>query len=76
MAKEAMEINEYANRNQITELYRSFKTDNSTFKDGKNRNRCNPQKLKENFRKHFEAMNINRDPVELVKAPSFIQTLQ
>ena len=33
-------------------------------------------KLKEHFEKHVEAKNIDRDPVELVKAPSFIQTLQ
>ena len=71
-----MEINEYGSRNQITELYSSFKSDHSTFKDVKNRNRCNLQKIKEHFKKYYEVSNIDRDPVELVKAPSFIQTLQ
>ena len=31
-AKEAEEINEYADKKQIEDLYRSFKSDNSSFK--------------------------------------------
>jgi len=42
----------------------------------KTSNRCNPQKLKEHFKKHFEAKIADKDPVELVEAPSYIQSLQ
>ena len=76
IAKEAMEMNEFASRRQIAELYRSFKNDNSTFKEIKTSKRCNPIKLKEYFKKHFEAQKTDKDPVELVNAPSYIQALQ
>ena len=55
---EAQEINDYASRRQVEKLYRSFKSENSCFKEIKSTRRCDPSKLKQYFQKHFSAEEI------------------
>ena len=43
--KEADEINSYATKRQIEALYRSFKYEGTSFKDVKQNDKCDPQKL-------------------------------
>ena len=76
MAKEAREINEHANRRQIEQLYTSFKSENTSFKEHKVSKKCDPTKLSEYFRKHFTAVPIDEDPIELENAPKFLDSLQ
>ena len=73
---EANEINQYSSRKQIEDLYRTFKADNSSFKEVKTSNRCEPQKLKEYFKQHFQAKSTNGQPIELDQLPEFIKKLQ
>ena len=73
---EAKEINQYSSRKQIEDLYRTFKADNSSFKEIKTSNRCEPQKLKEYFKQHFQAKSTNGQPIELDQLPEFIKKLQ
>ena len=74
--KEADEINSYATKRQIEALYRSFKDEGSSFKDVKQNDKCDPQKLKEFFSAHFSPRNLETDPIELIDAPEFIRKLQ
>ena len=76
ITKEAREINEFSNRRKVEELYRSFKSDNSSFKYVKSSKRCDPHKLKEFFKQHFTAKMIEEDPIELEEVPEFIKKLQ
>ena len=76
IANEAKEVNEYANRRQVEELYRSFNSDNSSFKAAKTSKKCDPNKLKEFFERHFTSNAIEKDPIELEHIPDFMEKLQ
>ena len=77
LAKEADELNEYANKKQIEDLYRNFKSDNSSFNRYKPKSgRCDPALMKAYFKKHFTAETIDNEPIELIDAPTFLQLLQ
>ena len=75
-AKEASEINEFASRRKVEELYRSFKSDNSSFTETKAKKRCDLMKLREHFKNHFTSTAIEEDPVELILIPDVIEKLQ
>ena len=53
MRKEAEELNEFATKREIEALYKTFKSESSAFRDPKQNNACDPQKMKEYFAKHF-----------------------
>ena len=76
ISQEANEINEYANRRKIEDLYRSFKSDNSTFREVKVKKQCDPLKLKEYIKQHFTSSEISDDPKELIMIPDIIERLQ
>ena len=54
LAKEALDINQYASKKQVEHLYRSFKSDNSSFETVKSSKKCDSQKLKAFFKEHFK----------------------
>ena len=75
LKEEADAINEFANKRKIEELFKKVKMDNSAFKNLHNDKRCDPGKLKEFFREHF---NKNLDfeiPMEVENA-QFINVLK
>ena len=76
LRQEAEQINEYANRKKVEELYRNMKSDGSTFHNVRRKNQCDPVKLKEYFSKHFNRLTKEKDPIELSEAPTFITILQ
>lgn len=76
MAAEAQEIEQFATRKQIDQLYRTFKTDYSTFKNKTTSNRCDPLLLKQHFEKHFCNVEADYDPVDFHPVPEFINVLQ
>ena len=47
-------INQYASKKQVEHLYRSFKSDNSSFETVKTSKKCDSEKLKTFFREHFK----------------------
>ena len=73
---EAKQINGYATRRQIEQLYSAFKSDNSTFRDSSTTKKCEPSKLKDFFKAHFTEKPVEEDPLELVEAPDYIRQLQ
>ena len=73
---EAGEINDYASKRQVEELRRTIKADGSTFKNKRQKIECDPTKLKEYFKQHFNHMIDKDDPIELTDAPAFITKLQ
>ena len=73
---EAEEINDYASKRQVEELYRTIKADGSTFKNTRQKIECDPTKLKEYFKQHFNRTIDKDDPIELPDAPAFITKLQ
>ena len=73
---EAEEINYYASKRQVEELYRTIKADSSTFKNTRQKRGCDPTKLKEYFKHHFNRITDKEDPIELTDAPAFIIKLQ
>ena len=76
LEREANDLNEYASRREVEQLYSSFKSDNSSFKEHRPKRKCDPSVLREYFQKHFTADVIHKDPIELESAPEFIETLQ
>ena len=76
IAAEAQEIEQFATRKQIDKLYRTFKTDYSTFKNKTTSNRCDPLLLKQHFEKHFCNVEADYDPVDFHPVPEFIKVLQ
>ena len=76
MRNEAEEINTFATKREIESLYKSFKDDGSTFKQGRSNGGCDPQKVKECFEKHFQKPEYQDDPVELTNAPEFMVNLK
>ena len=77
MQREADEINEFATKRQVEELFKSIKSDGSTFKTVKRTSGCDPAKLKEYFQNHFSvAGNEDDKPTELSNIPQYIEALQ
>ena len=62
IANEAKMINGFASRRQVEDLYRSFKSENSTFKDSRLTKRCDPTKMKNFFEAHFTGQPVEEDP--------------
>ena len=60
----------------MQELFRSFKNDSSAFKTVKSRKGCDPEKLKQFFKKHFTSDPITADPIELSEIPDYLKVLQ
>ena len=76
LANEATKINEYATQKEVEQLYKSFKDENSSFKAPSTTKRCEPHKLKEFFRKHFQSAGAGAEPIELDQLPDTIKKLQ
>ena len=76
VAKEVEELNDYANKKQIENLFRSFKSDNSSFKSPILKRGCEPAAMKTYFQHHFTSDSIDRAPIELIDAPGFLQALK
>ena len=49
-----------------------MKDSNTTFKTIRQKQSCDPYKLKEHFKAHFNLCSKAVDPIELKYAPSFI----
>ena len=75
LANKAKEVNEYANRKNVEELYRSFKADNSFLKAAKAPKKCDPNKLEKHFKKHLTSNAIEKDPIELEHILDFMKKL-
>ena len=73
---EADELNSFATKKEIEALYKSFKSEGSTFREMKRKNNCDPQKMKEYFAKHFGQPEKSEEPIELMNAPVFIKKLK
>ena len=73
---EAQEINNKASRKQVEQLYRLFKSGEKSFTDIKTARKCDPSKLKQQFKKHFTADEKNELPYEFIKIPDFITNLR
>jgi len=77
MQQEANEISEHATKRQVGELFKSIKSDGSTFKSTKQMNKCDPDKLIDFFRKHFDLfIEEISEPAELKDIPEYIKHLQ
>ena len=68
---EADEINNFATKRKIEEMYRTFKNDSSSFKNGNIGQKCDPQKLTKFFADHFSPKKVLPTPKELTVAPVF-----
>ena len=73
---EADELNHYANKRQIENLFKTFEADNHAFKTYPTRQKCDPAKLKEYFHDHFKKSVYLPDPKELDDLPGFINSLK
>ena len=73
---EAYELNQYASKRQIENLFKAFKDDNHAFKACPNSEKCDPAKLKEHFYQHFKNSVQPPDPVELQDLPNFTRKLK
>ena len=76
LKSEADEINQFANKRQIENLFRTFKNDNHAFQTPSNNPKCDPSKLKEYFCNHFRIKSYVPDPDELKNVPRFIRKLK
>ena len=77
LQQEANEINHFAAKREVEDLFRSFKADGSTFKSTKRKNRCDQEKLREFFTGHFSlTVDENDEPNELKDTPEYIKVLQ
>ena len=76
LKREAEDINENTSRRQIEELYRRMKTDTMTFKNLREKEKCDPQKLKKYFISHFNELPVTPEPTELENIPDYIKQLQ
>ena len=76
LLREAELINSHATRRETEELFRLMKNNNSPFKSIKKSNKCEPEKLKEYFSKHFNVAPPNNTPEEIIEIPPFIKNLQ
>ena len=57
LRQQAIEINNHANNRKIEQMFRQFKSDHSAFKQIKNNKKCEPEKLRVFFQKHFNNLN-------------------
>ena len=73
---EADALNTFANKRQVDELFRRLKSDNSTFLDTNRKQKCDSNKLKEHFKRHFNIEEDINEPFELNEAPEFVKELQ
>ena len=71
LKQEAEEVNSFANKRKIEEMYRAFKNDSSCFKNGKTDNKCDPKALINYFKDHFSMKKKSEPPKELLETPSF-----
>ena len=76
LKREAVEINDNASRRQIEELYRRLKTDSMSFKNLRDKQKCDPVKLKEHFIAHFSENQVIANPSEIESIPEYIKQLQ
>ena len=76
LRSEAEEINEHANRRKVEELYRCMKSDFTAFKVKNNNSKCDPNRLSNYFKDHFNETKELQDPIELNDAPDYIKILQ
>ena len=53
LKQEAEEVNSFASKRKIEEMYRAFKNDKSCFKNGKVEDKCDPKALIDYFKDHF-----------------------
>ena len=74
--KEAEEINQFANKRQIENLFRAFKDDNHAFKTPFKSTKCDPTKLKDYFYNHFLDKTNSIEPSELINVPAYINQLK
>ena len=72
----AEKINRHATRRETEEQFRSIKDDSSSFKAIKKNNKCDPEKLKAHFSKHFNIATPADIPDELLEAPDYILNLR
>ena len=71
LKQEAEEVNSFASKRKIEEMYRAFKNDKSCFKDGKVENKCDPKALNDYFKNHFSKKMNSNPPEELIGTPNF-----
>ena len=72
LQQEADEINHFAAKREVEDLFRSFKVDRSTFKSTKRKYRCDQEKLREFFTRHFSlTVDENDEPNELKETPEY-----
>ena len=76
LAKEAEEIDKFATQRDIVNLFKSMKSGTDTFGKIKRNNKCDPNKLKAYFEKHFNPVADKDEPPELTEAPEFVLQLQ
>ena len=76
LKKEAEEINQFANKRQIENLFRAFKDDNHAFKTPFKSTKCDPTKLKDYFYNHFLDKTNSIEPSELINVPAYINQLK
>ena len=77
LQKEAKELNQFANKREIENLFRTFKEDNHAFKYSKTtKYNCDPAKLKQYFHNHFRNSAQFPDPKELDEIPGFVEQLK
>ena len=74
--KEAQEINSFSTKKQVEDLYRTFKSDNSTFVNIMRTKQCHPASLRQYFEKHFEERAAEIEPVNFADVPDYIEELQ
>ena len=67
LKEEAEEVNSFASKRKIEEMYRAFKNDSSCFKNGKTDNKCDPQALINFFKDHFSMKTKCDSPKELIE---------
>ena len=76
LSREADNINMHYNQRKIEELYRSFKDDNSSFRNVKMKAKCDPAKITDHFKQHFNPNRADEPPIELHEAPMFLENLK
>ena len=76
LKREADAINENASRRKIEELYRQMKNDTMTFKNLREKEKCDPHKLRKYFVSHFNELSVTPEPMELENIPDYIKQLQ
>ena len=74
---EAEELNRFASKREIENLFRNFKEDNHAFRSSNNTKvKCDPAKLKKHFCDHFKSSCQKPEPKELNKVPEFVKQLK